>query len=94
MTQQRRIRYATDSETGQVWSQVFGEGLAVPILNYEKIGEGGDFSLPLTYTLEKLEGVLALSALVEAGDRLTWTRRIPGPIKNEHRELWGMKMLN
>lgn len=59
----------------------------MPILQYHKIGENGDFTQPLTYRLEGM----SIMALVHA--RLRWTRKIPLDAKNLHREFWGLQPL-
>jgi hypothetical protein len=88
------ITYAVDSDTGQVFSRVEGHPTAglnkvcVPVLEYEKIGEDGDFTKPLTYRLEAME----IEALLHA--RLRWTRKVAVETKNEHRSFWGMKPLS
>ena len=85
------ITYAIDLDTGQVWSRVEGHRTAglhkigVPILEYARIGEGGDFTKPFTYELE----AMGIEALLHA--RLKWTRKIPVETKNYHRRFWGMK---
>lgn len=85
--------YGVDRDTGQVWSRLEGDPsvgdrkIAVPVLEYDKIGEGGDFSKPLTYRLERMD----ITALTHA--RLRWTRKVPTAIKNVHREFWGLKPL-
>lgn len=91
-TRRRHIRYAIEPQSGLVWSQVPEEGMAVPVLEYDKIGEGGDFTKPFTYHLEKLTGLCAIGALCEAPG-LIWTKKIPIGIKNRHRKLWNMKEL-
>lgn len=89
----RTITYAVDLDTGQVWSRleadpsVKEQKLAVPVLEYDKIGEGGDFTKPLTYCLERM----SITALIHA--RLKWTRKVPVEIKNQHRRFWGLKPL-
>lgn len=83
----RTIQYAIALD-GHVYSRV-GSEVAVPVLDYEKIGEGGDFSKPLKYHLEKLP----VFALVGEWADLWWTRKIPVQVKNAHREFWGMRPL-
>lgn len=84
--------YGVD-DSGLVWSRVTdapamgAQCVAVPVLEYEKIGQGGDFSKPLTYRLERMD----ITALIHAP--LRWTRKIPLHIKNVHRQFWGMKPL-
>jgi hypothetical protein len=84
----RTIQYAVNSE-GHVYSRV-GSEVVVPVLDYEKIGEGGDFNQPLTYTLESFP-VFALAG--REYNSLRWTRKIPLEIKNHHRQFWGMGLL-
>lgn len=89
----RTITYAIDLDTGQVWSRLEGDPgvgdrkIAVPVLEYDKIGEGGDFSKPLTDRLERID----VTALVHA--RLRWTRKVPVQTKSQHRRFWGLKPL-
>ena len=82
----RTIQYYVEEDSGLVVSRV-GNGFGWPILQYEKIGEGGDFTGPLEYSLE----AVSLGSLL--GDRtlrLRGTRKVPVGIKNRHREFWGM----
>jgi hypothetical protein len=87
------ITYAVDLDTGRAWSRVEGHPtagdlkVAVAVLDYERIGEGGSFSGPLTYNLEAMD----VSALIHA--RLRWTRKVPLEAKNLHRRFWGMPLL-
>jgi hypothetical protein len=83
------IQYAIHKDDGLVISRV-GNEVAWPVLEYEKIGAGGDFTQPLTYTLEKFP-VLT----IRGGDwqRLRWTKKIPRDIKNLHRAFWGLPAL-
>lgn len=89
----KRLMYAVDLDTGQVLSRLEGDReignlrVAVPLLEYDKIGEGGDFSQPFTYRLERM-GVMAL---IHA--RLRWTRKVPVETKNIHRRFWGLSEL-
>ena len=89
----KTITYAIDLDTGQVWSRLEGDPsvgdqkIAVPVLQYDKIGEGGDFSKPLTYRPERMD----VTALIHA--RLRWTRKVPVQIRNQHRRFWGLKPL-
>lgn len=91
MARRRRVEFKLDTQTGQLVSRC-GSEFAWPILEYEKIGQDGDFSKPLTYKLEKIP-VLRISAhdwegLVPIGPgKLTPTQ------KNPHREFWGLKPL-
>ncbi len=86
-TRMRVIMYGID-ERGQVWSRV-GDQVMAPFLDYEKIGEGGDFTAPLTYHYERLLVPECASSLAE----LRWTKKIPVEIKNKHRAMWGFKPL-
>lgn len=61
--------------------------VAVPVLDYDKIGENGDFTAPLTYTLE----ACTLGEII--GQSLNWTKKVPLADKNRHREFWGMRPL-
>jgi hypothetical protein len=89
----KHLMYAIDLDTGRVWSRLEGDRavtnlkIAVPVLQYGQIGEGGDFTQPLTYNLETMD----VSALIHA--RLLWTRKIPLTEKNLHRQFWGMPKL-
>lgn len=84
----RCITYAVEEETGLVYSRV-GAEIAVPVLQYERIGKGGDFTAPLEYELEKF----GVSELRGEWNTLRWTRKIPVALKNKHREFWGMAAL-
>lgn len=81
----RTIRYAIHRDEGTVISQV-GDAVAWPVLDYEQIGQDGDFTQPFTYTLERCP-VLSVGA---EWRRLRWTRKIPVELKNVHRAFWGM----
>lgn len=82
-----RITYAIDRE-GLVYSRVDSE-IACPILQFDKIGQGGDFTGPLEYKLEKS----SIFSLAGEWDSLRWTKKIPVEIKNLHRAFWGMRKL-
>lgn len=82
----RIITFAVSEDDGMVYSRV-GNEVAYPVLQWEKIGEGGDFTQPLEYKLEK-SSVFNLSYY---WPRLKWTRKIPTELKNRHRAFWGMK---
>lgn len=84
----RNIQYAFHKSEGLVVSRV-GSELAWPVLDYEAIGQNGDYTAPLKYPLEKMS-VVACAA--EYG-LLVFTKYVPVPIKNEHRKFWGMKEL-
>jgi len=87
------ITYALDRDTGLFWSRVENhptagnQKIAVPILDYEAIGAGGDFTQPLTYNLERM----GIEALIHA--RLKWTRKAPSVVKDMHRAFWGLPPL-
>lgn len=83
----RHIEYAINNG-GMVYSRV-GSEAAFPVLEYDRIGEGGNFDAPLTYHLER-GSVYALSA--EWGS-LVWTRMVPVEVKNIHRRFWGFAPL-
>lgn len=83
----RIITYCYD-EDGLVYSRV-GSEIAIPVLDFDSIGKDGDFTAPLTYTLEK-DNVLSLASVWRS---LTWTKKIPVEIKNRHRAFWGMQPL-
>ena len=90
----RTIQYAINEEDGQVWSRVDSE-VAVPVLDFDGIGKGGDgfepgdFRGPTRYNLERFD-VLTVGREWNA---LKWTRKIPLEEKNLHRQFWGMKPL-
>ena len=87
------ITYAIDTDTGLWWSRVEGHltagqhRIAVPVLNYDEIGAGGDFTQPFTFHLE----AMGIEALLRAN--LRWTRQAPLPVRNLHRGFWGLKPL-
>ena len=80
----RNIQYAVDQETGLVVSRV-GSQVAWPVLQYQRIGQGGAFTQPFEYELEGFGVHEGLS-----GARLRWTRKVPVEVKNLHRAFWGM----
>ena len=84
----KTITYAIDQD-GYVYSRL-GSLIAVPILEYDKIGQGGNFNAPLRFYLEKFN-VLAIPGPLYASFR--WTKKIPLKIKNQHRKFWGFKPL-
>lgn len=74
--------------------------LAWPVLEFEKIGQGGkgdngkefvrgDFNGPVIHKLEKIKLLEAISEY----HTLKWTRKVPNSIKNVHRAFWGMRKL-
>jgi hypothetical protein len=87
----RQISYGVD-EDGLVYSRV-GSEAAVPVLDFEAIGQGGDgyepgdFRGPTRYTLEKT----TVYELRFEGIR--WTKNIPVEVKNVHRVFWGFRPL-
>ena len=82
------ITYAIDRTDGMVYSRV-GREIAVPVLQYDRIGQGGDFTQPLEYELEKCP----VSELAAYWANFKWTRKIPVDLKNVHRKFWGMRPL-
>ena len=85
----KTIQYAISAE-GIIYSRVDSE-VAVPVLDYEKIGEGGSFNKPLEYNLERFP-VFALAG--REYNSLRWTRKIPLEIKNLHRAFWSLPPLS
>lgn len=83
----RIITYAVD-EDGIVVSRV-GSDVAIPVLDFEAIGQGGDFTGPMKYDLEKFP----VTALAPNWGQLRWTKKIPVRLKNAHRTFWGFKPL-
>ncbi len=81
----RIITYAIHKDDGLVISRV-GSEIAWPVLDYERIGEGGDFTGPLLYHLEKMP---ILSVPGTEWQRLRWTKKVPVQLKNRHRTFWG-----
>ncbi len=81
----RIITYANHKDDGLVISRV-GSEIAWPVLDYERIGEGGDFTGPLLYHLEKMP---ILSVPGTEWQRLRWTKKVPVQLKNRHRTFWG-----
>jgi hypothetical protein len=84
----KSITYGIEEETGLVISRVGGE-CAIPVLDFEAIGQGGDgyapgdFRGPTRYMLEKC-------AVYQVGwSGIRWTRNIPVEAKNLHRRYWG-----
>jgi len=86
----KHIQYGIEEETGLVYSRV-GSEVAVPVLDFEAIGQGGggfapgDFRGPTRYDLEKCP----LRELYYEYEHIRWTRAIPVEIKNLHRRFWG-----
>jgi hypothetical protein len=85
----RIITYAINREDDIVWSRV-GDEVAVPVLQYEKLWQDGDFTKPFEYELEKF----SVSTIVGYDWRsLQWTKKIPTELKNRHRAFWGFPPL-
>jgi hypothetical protein len=84
----KQITYAVEKETGLVISRV-GSELCIPVMDFEGIGKGGDYTKPIEYTPQKFP----LSALNWTYQNYRWTKKIPIEIKNLHREFWGFKPL-
>lgn len=84
----RIITYAFNRYDGLVISKV-GSEIAVPVLEFEKIGEGGDFTAPLEYHLEKFP----LHSIGRDWPLYVWTKKIPVNLKNRHRAFWGFPEL-
>lgn len=82
----RHIRYCINRDDGMVYSLV-GKEIAVAVLQWDKIGENGNFTKPLEYELEKMPAL----SLADIWPRLRWTKKIPQPIKDRHREFWGFR---
>jgi hypothetical protein len=89
MANNRIITYAINQDDGIVVSRV-GSEIAWPVLQYEKLGEGGDFTKPAEYALEKMP-VTSVDGRTWQG--LKWTKKIPVELKNRHREFWGFPKL-
>ena len=79
----RIITYAFHKDDGLVVSRV-GSEIAVPVLDFEKIGEGGDFTGLTEYHLEKFPVI----SIGRGWPRYQWTRKIPIELKNRHRAFW------
>ena len=86
----RSIHYRIDRDTGMVWSQVFGEGWAIPVYQFSDFGNDGDFTGEIPVKLEKFDTFAVSCRLM---DSLIYTKKIPREIKNCHRKFWGMKEL-
>jgi hypothetical protein len=85
----KTITYAIHPD-GYTVSRV-GSEVAWPVLEYDKIGRGGDFTRPFSYKLKKSP---VLSALGRDWNELAWTKKLPVEIKNIHRAFWGLKPLS
>jgi hypothetical protein len=88
----KNITYATHPD-GYVISRV-GSEVAWPVIQYDQIGKDGDFSGPMPVQLEKFS-VSSLNSVTGYFEwaTLTWTKKIPTEIKNNHRQFWGMNPL-
>jgi hypothetical protein len=90
----RVITYGIDDESGLVYSRV-GDQVAVPVLDFEAIGQGGDgyapgdFRGPTRYTLEKC----SVYDIRDEWAGIRWTKQVPLPVKNAHRQFWGFPPL-
>ena len=82
----RRIRYGIDIDTGLAISQIYGEGYAIPVLDFAGMKPENNFKA--IYNLEKFDMYPTTYNL-----RAVWTRKIPVKTKNHHRKFWGMKPL-
>ncbi len=82
------ITYAINRNDDMVYSRV-GSEIAYPVLQFDKIGQNGDFTGPLEYQLEKS----SVNSLAGEWSQLRFTKKIPADIKNRHRAFWGMKPL-
>jgi hypothetical protein len=84
----RTIQYAIDTDTELVWSRVYGEGVAIPVIDFESGSDDNDFEM--STPLEKFDEFEVLPMM---DGLLTWTKKIPKEVKNMHREFWGFKLL-
>ncbi len=84
----RTIQYAVHSDDGLVISRV-GSEVAWPVLDFEKIGQDGDYTKPFEYQLEKMPVI----TIGREWRLLKWTKKIPVRLKNRHRKFWGFKPL-
>ena len=75
----RKISYAIDPDTGQVWSRV-GSEMAIPVLDWDAMKPENNFAT--SYYLQKLD-VIEIAGPIY--NRLKWTRCIPVKLKNLHR---------
>ena len=85
----RYLTYCVHKDNGLVYSRM-GDKLAVPVLQFDRIGKDGDFTKPLEYELERM----SVFEISEEWRRLKWTKKIPAQIKNMHRQFWGFKPLS
>jgi len=86
MSERRTIRHAWHDD-GYVVSRV-GSDVAWPVLDWDAMQPSNNFDT--TYNLEKFS---VLSVAGDDWDKLTWTRKVPVGIKNQHRAFWRMKPL-
>ena len=87
------LSYGVCQETGFYVSWIrdhpdHRNSVAWPVLDYESIGENGDYTQPFEYNLEEFDPVAVLPRT-----DVRWTRKIPIDVKNLHREFWGLKPL-
>lgn len=86
---QTHLQYAIHREDGSIISRR-GDELAWPILDYEAIGQDGNYNAPLKYDLNKI-GVHTVGG--REWNLLVFTKFVPVEFKNKHREFWGLKPL-
>lgn len=77
------LTFAINRETGYIVSRLESD-VAWPILNYAAIGEGGNYNAPFKYYLESCN-VHQIGAEYKY---LHWTKKVPVPLKEFHREFW------
>ena len=72
----RQIQFAYDPETGQWWSADYdARKVVVPVLDWEAIGKDadgndtGDFTGPLKYSLEMMDGMHDFALLPRSTSR-------------------------
>jgi hypothetical protein len=66
-----------------------GSEVAIPVLDFEAIGQGGDFRGPMNYNLEKFP----VNSLAPVWREYRWTKKVPARLKNKHRQFWGFSLL-
>lgn len=91
----RCLTFAVSKEDGMVYSRC-GDEIAYPVLQFGKIGEGGDFTQPFGDFTQPFEYQLEKSSVFSFSHcwpMLRWTRKIPVELKNLHRKFWGFKPL-
>lgn len=93
----KRLTYGIDRD-GYLISRMSGhrrgdDDLCIPVLDYDAIGQGGDFTGPLTYHLEQFPLTTILADSINWWHGIVWTKKIPVRMKNQHRAFWGMKPL-